>query len=258
MNCYLTRRDFLRTSGAALILSALMPRNLFAGGFKIPVLLYHDISDQFRDGYTISPSIFAAQMEWLYSHDYRAISLSELNGLAGKSIDKAVIITFDDGYASFMDYAFPLLREYSFRATINVIGQYVGSFLHFGGNRPMLSWDEYRYLIESGVVDLGCYSYSLHVPGGVLQVSEKILKDDLRLFTEILEKETERNTDILAWPLGIYDRKRMRIAKEAGFKYLLTSREGYLSTDASLSEIPRLNINNRVEFASFKRLVGAP
>jgi len=256
MNRYLTRRDFLRASGAALILSTAMPKGLRAEPPKIPVLLYHDISDQFEDGYTISPSRFATQMEWLYSQGYRTLSLRDIGGSIGRSAEKAIVITFDDGYASFMDYAFPLLTEYGFKATINIIGEYVGTFMRFGGNRPMLSWDEYRYLIKSGRVDLGCHTHSLHYHRGVLHVSRRQLRDDLRLFSDVFEKETGRKTDLLAWPFGIYNPARLETAKKAGFKYFLTSYEGSLSVGAGFDEVPRLNINNKLDMVSFKQYIG--
>jgi peptidoglycan/xylan/chitin deacetylase (PgdA/CDA1 family) len=252
----LSRRDFLKTSAGALILPALLPKTLFAASHKIPVLLYHDISDQFKDEYTISPSRFAAQMERLHSSDYRAVSLKDLDSLPGESLGRAVVITFDDGYASFIDYAFPLLKDYGFKATLNIIGQYVGTFAPLGGNRPMLSWDEYRFLNDSGLVDLGCHTYNLHIMSKVVQYSGKVLEDDLRLFAEIFKTEIGRKPDILAWPFGTYDKSSAKIAERMGFKYLLTSREALFSKDGNLNEIPRLNINNRLDIVSFDQYIG--
>ena len=251
----LSRRDFLKVSAGALIVPALMPKTLFAEGHKIPVLLYHDISDQFQDEYTISPSRFAAQMERLYAHDYRAISLKDLDSLPGESLSRAVVITFDDGYASFIDYAFPLLKDYGFKATVNIIGEYVGTFLHLGGNRPMLSWDEYRVLNNSGLVDLGCHTHNLHGMSKVFQ-SQKALEDDFKLFTETFTKEIGTKPDILAWPFGTYDQSSVKVAERMGFKYFLTSREALFRKNGNFNEIPRLNINNALDLVSFCQYIG--
>lgn len=254
----LTRRNFLKLSVATITLSLLLPKNSFADSIKVPVLQYHDISDQFRDEYTISPSIFAAQMEWLYSHGYKALSVKEIDGVNGS--EKVAIITFDDGYASFMDYAFPLLKEYGFKATIHIIGQHVGTFIVEGGSRPMLSWDEYRCLIKSGLVDLGCHTYNMHIwrgnIGGVIMFSEEERKKDLLLFQEIFQKEIGKDTEILAWPYGLYNKNAMEIAKKVGFKYILTSNEGYLREGYDPYEIPRLNISNKLDLISFQQYVG--
>lgn len=255
-----TRRDFLKLSGAAISLLLSFPENLLAGEKKVPVLMYHDISDWFKDDYTISPSQFASHMEWLYSNGYQTLPVKELADVTWDDNKRVVIITFDDGYESFMEYAFPLLKGYGFKATINVIGKYVGTFIDFDRNRPVLSWDEYRYLIKSGVVDVGCHSYDLHMwrngVGGVKAFSRKEIEKDLQLFQEVLKKETGNTANILAWSYGIYDKESIEIAKQAGFYYILTSNDGYLVQHSSLQEIPRKNINDTIDLDAFKKIMG--
>jgi peptidoglycan/xylan/chitin deacetylase (PgdA/CDA1 family) len=222
----ISRREFIRLGGAlaASICAPALARETPDG---IPVLLYHDISDGFRDSYTISPS--------------------PKNG-------KAVVITFDDGYASYMEYAFPLFREYGFHSAINVIGSLAGTFLREGGNRPMLAWDEYRHLLRSGRVDIGCHTHGLHSAGhkGALGASVETLRQDLRTFREVLRRETGESTEILAWPFGLYDANRISIARKEGFRYLLTSREASFQGSGDISEIPRRNIDNLYDIESFR------
>jgi peptidoglycan/xylan/chitin deacetylase (PgdA/CDA1 family) len=254
----LTRRDFLKVSSGAFFLPQSLPKNLLADSAKIPVLMYHDISNRFDDEYTIAPPFFAAQMEWLYSNGYKTLFFSEAHQFIKQADPRGVIITFDDGYASLGSYAFPLLREYGFKATINAIGKYIGSYIELGTNRPMLSWDEYRHFIKSGLVELGCHTYALHIYKsglGILGFSREEMEADLRLFQDAAKKETGQDTKILAWPYGIYDEKSVHTAQEAGFKYILTSQEGYLNIDSDPLKIPRLPINNRHPLASFREYI---
>lgn len=252
----ISRREFIRLGGvlAASICAPALARDV---SVEVPVLLYHDISDGFRDSYTISPSLFAAQMEWLNNNGFRAIALRDISRPPGNG--KAVALTFDDGYASYMEYAFPLFREYGFHSTINVIGSLAGTYLQDGGNRPMLAWDEYRHLLQSGRVDIGCHSYGLHSAArkGVMGVSGETLRQDLRTFRDVLRRETGRSTDILAWPYGLYDAKRIAIAREEGFRYLLTSREASFAVSGDIAEIPRRNIDNLYDITSFRAGVEA-
>jgi peptidoglycan/xylan/chitin deacetylase (PgdA/CDA1 family) len=252
----ISRREFI-CWGGALTVSICTPALAREPSAGIPVLLYHDISDGFRDSYTISPSLFAAHMEWLHNNGFRAIALRDIGRLPGDG--KPIVITFDDGYASFMDYAFPLLREYGFHSTINVIGSLAGTFLRDGDNRAMMSWDEYRYLLTSGRVDLGCHTHGLHSAAreGALGVPGETLRQDLRTFREVLRRETGESTDILAWPYGLYDAKRISIAREEGFRYLLTSREAFFFASGDISEIPRRNIDNLYDITSFRAGVEA-
>jgi peptidoglycan/xylan/chitin deacetylase (PgdA/CDA1 family) len=254
----LTRRDFLMLCSGPFILPLSLPKNLFADYTNIPVLMYHDISNQFNDEYTISPPFFAAQMEWLYSNGYKTLFFREVDKMIKSGDHRSVMITFDDGFASFGGYAFPLLKEYGFKATINAIGKHIGSYINLGRNRPLLSWDEYRHFIISGHVELGCHTYGLHVyrsGSGILGFSQKEVEDDLRLFQEVAKIEIGSATKILAWPYGIYDEKSINIAKRAGYEYILTSHEGYLQKDSNLLRIPRLNINNTHDLASFQQYI---
>lgn len=263
----LDRRTFLKGAGALLALpfigqactslAPVLDQDSVITGAEggLPVLLYHDISDSFSDAYTASATQFASQMEWLYSNGYSAISLSRLKD--SPLPEKAVVITFDDGYASFMDFAFPLLQSYRFKATINIIGNAVGSYLPMAGNRPMLSWDEYRYLTAGGIVDLGCHTFKLHAfrHRGVLDVPEKMLYDDLKLFQETMKREIGRPSGIIAWPYGFYSRRAMEIATQAGFHCMLTSRRGFFGPASPLNEIPRISVGSDMKFETFKSIL---
>ncbi len=260
----MTRRTFLKITGAAAISTvALPPYTLDAAGteppaVRVPVLLYHNISDLVHDDYTISPSLFAAQMEWLYASGYRALTLKEAGEFLSRDAGRAVVITFDDGETSFIDYAFPLLKEYGFPATMNIIGKAVENHNRIDVQRPVISWDECRYLLASGLVELGCHSYALHIPGGVLTTSYEAIGKDLEQFQEHARKELGRPCTTLAWPYGIYDAKCIEIAHRAGFTHILTSRRGFLEKGNNMSDLPRLNVNDAFDLASFRKYLGAP
>jgi peptidoglycan/xylan/chitin deacetylase (PgdA/CDA1 family) len=259
MNIDLTRRAFLQTVAGVLIL----PKISFAQAppvctFAIPVLLYHDISFRMGNDYnTVTPGLFAAQMEWLYANGYKAISFADVG--TESSLEKAIIITFDDGYASFVQYAFPFLRAYGFKATINIIGQYVGSFLLDSDARPMLSWDEYRYLATSGLVSIGCHTDRLHISHnkGAAGVSNEVLLEDLEGFQNILKQEMGAPSEIIAWPYGFYNEQSISVARKTGFHYSLTSKDGLYMKDMSSMEIPRINISEKDHLFTFQSRIGA-
>src|SRR5512135_2573127 len=110
----LSRRDFLKLGGVALVCMTLPVEIAAAGDPAIPVLLYHDVSHEHGGDYTIPPELFAAQMEWLYTNGYETSSVRDIADPERNRRDRSVIITFDDGYASFMEFAFPLLKDYGF------------------------------------------------------------------------------------------------------------------------------------------------
>lgn len=254
----LTRREFLKLGGAAVV-SLSFAEGCPANAVNIPVLMYHDVSHLTDEAETVLPPRFAAQMEWLYGAGYQTIFLGEIDTLDAERAKRAVIITFDDGYASFMDYAFPLFQNYGFKSTINIIGEHVGGFV--AGNDPRLSWDECRFLVKSGIVEIGCHTYGLHSWYGnkarstaVNEFNEK-LRQDLSLFQEVTIKELGRPAKTLAWPYGMHDRKSIEIARQSGFSFILNSEPKYFVKGSGQSDIPRLTIGHTVDLQRFRELV---
>ncbi len=251
----LTRRDFLKLGGTALV-SLAFADTLPASAPNVPVLRYGNLSDDESDEDAIAPSRFAAEMEWLYSEGYRAIFPNELDALSAGDAKRAVVITFDGGYASFLDYGYPLLREYGFKAAVNVIGKYAGAFIH--GNDPRLSWDECRYLQASTIVTIGCNGYDDFAPRGFLArwtrttVLDAAVEKDLSAFQSVFKKETGAVAEVLAWPYSAEDARRVEIAKRAEFKYVLVPRPAYGTAGGAREGVPRMTVNNDIDLRSFR------
>lgn len=255
----MTRRHFLRLGGAALVALS-CPRSGAAQTVRIPILVYHDFAAPANAVETVEPARFAAQMEWLYGQGFRAVSLAELRKLDFRNPGRTVLLTVDDGHVSFMEYAFPLLREYGFPATVNIVGRYVGGYAD--ENHPRLSWDELRRLSASGLVDVGCHTFDLHdglryaSRTDALAALNKGLERDLSLFQEACARELGKRSEILAWPYGFYDRESMTIAVRAGFKYLLNSEGRPLLRREDLDDIPRVAVSNGTDWEGFRNLFG--
>ncbi len=254
----LTRRAFLKLGGATLVPLSFSQYST-AAVVNVPVLMYHNISYQQSEEETVSPSLFAAQMEWLYGAGYRAIAFDEISSLDTESMKQAVVITFDDGYSSFMDYAFSIFTEYGFKSTINIVGKHTGGFI--SGDEPRLSWDECRFLIKSGIVELGCHTYDLHAwygtlsRAGAITAVNKRLPQDLAMFQKVYTEELGRPANILAWPYGRYDDESIEIAKRAGFRFILSSNHRYFMKGVNHSDIPRFTINNNAPLPLFRKII---
>jgi peptidoglycan/xylan/chitin deacetylase (PgdA/CDA1 family) len=87
------------------------------------VLMYHaceEAESDFTRGLSINttPARFAAQLDFLRKY-YRVVSLESLGGDAQP--DRAVVITFDDGFRSVYEHALPLLRARSLPATCYLV-----------------------------------------------------------------------------------------------------------------------------------------
>ncbi|GAI07000.1 unnamed protein product, partial [marine sediment metagenome] len=86
----------------------------------IPILTYHNFTKGEGSSYSINVGEFEKQMNYLATHNYSVISLSELiKGLRdGQLPPKPVVITIDDGFKSSFTLAYPILKKYNFPATL--------------------------------------------------------------------------------------------------------------------------------------------
>ena len=95
-------------------------------GQLLRILCYHGFSIEDEDGFRprlfMRPSTFHRRLEYLRRNSFPVLSLDRaLDGLADGTLPpRATVITVDDGFASFYRHAVPLLREFSFPATVYV------------------------------------------------------------------------------------------------------------------------------------------
>jgi len=110
--------------GAALVVPRKIPNpgGLTPRGYQtVPVLVYHKFSKTVADEMTVRESDFEAQMRFLKENGYRVIPMDDFFAFLSYERPvprKSVVITFDDGWRSAYDIAFPILRKYRYPATL--------------------------------------------------------------------------------------------------------------------------------------------
>ena len=93
------------------------------------VLLYHACEHHESEytaglGVNTPPELFAMHLAFLARH-YEVVPLELLE--SGSAPHRAVVITFDDGYRSVFDQAFPLLRRHAMPAVVYLVTSVVGN-----------------------------------------------------------------------------------------------------------------------------------
>ena len=139
------------------------------GSTTVPILLYHHINEEGDDGSAISVTSFRRQMELIRTEGYNPISLDALIDFAEKGTplpEKPMVITFDDGYYSNYQYAYPILKEYGYPATIFAIGCSVGHMEFYKDTThtmtPHFGEAEIRVMEESGLISVQSHTYDMH------------------------------------------------------------------------------------------------
>ena len=196
-----------------------------AEGYQlVPVLCYHNLAPQSKGRMILAARVFEEQMRYLKNQGYRVINLREFVefvSLKRQLPRRSVLLTFDDGYRSFLQYALPVLKELGFTATLFVYTDYVGA----GGNA--FSWADLKKLQQEGF-DVQAHSKS---HGDMVRAgSEPANEYERRLEAELTQPRTlfQKNLgfapDILAYPYGRQDDAVVRRTRERGYTAAFTVR----------------------------------
>lgn len=192
---------------------------------KVPILLYHHITnDEFSDWEAISlisPKDFRLHMTAIKVH-FTPISLREYyNYVACEDgsvdiPDNPIIVTFDDGYLSNYEIAYPILKELEIPATIFVVTDTVGAVAGEGKvNNSHFTWEQAKEMEESGLIEIQSHTVN-HLKMTSLNHDEMIRQ--LRKSKYDIEKNLGRECDMIAYPYGDYNEGIKNAARAAGFK----------------------------------------
>ncbi len=135
---------------------------------NVPILMYHHLDNEATNDSVITPMRFNEHMSALKKAGFSSISLQQLADYVERGVglpEKALLITFDDGYSSNYELAYPILEKYNMNGVINVIGVSVGKDTYKDTNKPItphFSYEEAREMVASGVVEIQSHGYDMH------------------------------------------------------------------------------------------------
>jgi peptidoglycan/xylan/chitin deacetylase (PgdA/CDA1 family) len=223
--------DFNNTTAIAAGQQVVIPKRAWnlsgvsADGYQlVPVLCYHNLAPQSKGRMILAAKVFEEQMRYLKNQGYRVINLREFVefvSLKRQLPKRSVLLTFDDGYRSFSQYALPVLKELGFTATLFVYTDYVGA----GGNA--FTWDELKKLQQDGFdVQAHSKSHGDMLRGGTEPPNEydRRLEAELALPRALFQKYLGAAPDILAYPYGRQDDAVVRRTRERGYAAAFTVR----------------------------------
>ncbi|WP_252109263.1 MULTISPECIES: poly-beta-1,6-N-acetyl-D-glucosamine N-deacetylase PgaB [unclassified Halomonas] len=259
------------------------------------VISYHDVVDrQVTPNLPIYPqTITRARLvehfNLIDAEGYQPVSFQQIldarNG--GEPLpDKAVLLTFDDGYSSFYDIVFPLLKLYGFPAVQAVVGSWLD--VPAGGQVPygsitlprsrFLSWDQVRELDESPLVEIASHTFDLHQgvignPQGNEQgaavttiwnrqtgyESEAAytarIREDMARTHEQFEEHLEREPRMMVWPYGAYSQASLDLAAEVGMRYTFSLLSSPNRSGESLASIHRYLIDQETSLETLGEIL---
>jgi biofilm PGA synthesis lipoprotein PgaB len=270
----LKRRSILLMIVVQLIVSSLA----LAADKGVPIICYHDVGGTVNNEYSVTKETLINHLSYLKVNGYHPISLEQYIAYMKDGAplpEKPVMLTFDDGYISFYNEVFPLLKQYNYPAVFAI----VGSWLEYAPADlgKLVSWQQLRELDASGLVTIASHSFRSHHftiinPQGdrgeflsaltydngryeTMDEFHKRVYDDLEQSQQQFQKELGHKVQGLVWPYGEYNLPAIEIAKQNGFEAMLGLGGGMnVVGQKGLVEARRgiiMNNPNTLLFASF-------
>jgi peptidoglycan/xylan/chitin deacetylase (PgdA/CDA1 family) len=184
---------------------------------SLPILTFHAVDD-LRSIISFPPQLFEHGMARLHDKGYRTLSLLELIDCMRSGApfpDRSFVITFDDGYRSVYQRAFPILQRYGFSATIFLTVGEVGYRMDAERlpslcGHSMLAWDEIKEMQRWGI-NFG--AHTLTHPDLTRLPSNRV-KAEVCGSQAIIEDALGAPVSCFAYPYGCYNRRVREMVRE--------------------------------------------
>jgi poly-beta-1,6-N-acetyl-D-glucosamine N-deacetylase len=279
-----------RTCLCALFMLCLPATGLAANTYR--VLCYHDVQEDVRvvaDPYAVDTAQLVSQFAWMKENGFHMIGLDDvIAAREGKRPlpDKAVLLSFDDGYRSVYTRVFPLLKLFNYPAVVALSGHWLdapaGKTVEYDGREvarsQFLSWEQIAEMAASGLVEIASHSYDLHRgipadPQGSMVPALVALRfeagggyEDERAHTAQVRADLARNSTlikarigraprVMVWPYGRDSGQAIEIARELGMPFAMNLDGGANDASGDLSRIRRDVVTNNPALNDFISLV---
>ena len=232
-------------------------KTVHLGGLKddsyqvVPVLVYHQFSNDNSDKMTIKTEAFYEQMLYLTENGYSSIKLNQLLDFMEFKAplpEKSVVITIDDGWLSTYDIAYPILKKFEFSATLFVYTDFIG------GEKAM-NWSQILEMYENGF-DIQSHTMS-HQSLTILNENEpfknyfEFLIREIEGSKKVIEDYLGSDCRYLAYPFGETNDFVVSLVKKLGFRAAFTVSRGSVPFFANRFSIRRSVIYGDADMNEF-------
>ncbi|MGI5487474.1 polysaccharide deacetylase family protein [Microtetraspora malaysiensis] len=182
------------------------------------IWMYHSVDHYTYDPYTltVTPDNFESQIRWIYKQDKRGVTMREL--LSADDRSGMIALTFDDGYADFMEHALPVLRRYDFTASLYIVSGLLSQYNKWdepGPRKELMSADDLRHASDAGM-EIASHGLT-HT--ALTRLDDESLARELTHSREILREITGQPADGICYPYGFADGRVLDAVRAAGYAY---------------------------------------
>jgi peptidoglycan/xylan/chitin deacetylase (PgdA/CDA1 family) len=190
----------------------------------VPVLMYHEVQGRHDVGspYSIPVRQFEAHLDLLKRTGFETVSCRQLLNatLWGRPLSqRAVLITFDDGYSSFMERAVPALVNRGMTATFFLVAGEIGGKNRWDvakgyPQRSLMSHETIKQLIREGF-EIGSHGLTHR---DLSTCRDRELEVEILNASQIIQSAFGISPPSFAYPYGSYSQACVPFLQAAGHR----------------------------------------
>ena len=214
--------------------------------FGIISLMYHRFEENKYPSTNIKINDFKEHLKIIEESKIKFINPKDFeNELKNGKLQRKILLTIDDGFLSFYENAWPILKEKKIPFILFVSTREVGAFNY-------MSWNQIKEISKENFVEIGNHS---HTHEYLADESNEIIKKDIEKSITIFKKKLGKNSKFFSYPFGEYSNDFKKIIKDFGFKYAFGQHSGVMDETKDFYELPRYPINEKYgEIKRFKSI----
>ena len=214
--------------------------------FGLISLMYHRFEENKYPSTNIRIEDFKKHIKILQENNIQFINPKNFEKeIKNNKKQRKILLTIDDGFSSFYQNAWPLLKKEKIPFILFVSTREVGAFNY-------MTWDQIREISKEDFVEIGNHSHSHEY---LVDESKDLILDDIKKSISIFKKQLGKNSDFFSYPFGEYSLEFKKLIKSLGFKYAFGQHSGVIDETKDFYELPRFPINEKYgEIKRFKSL----
>lgn len=222
------------------------------------ILMYHAVAGEGErpSRYVIPARRLRAQLRWLRRRGYRVVALDDVvDAYARGELPpaKAVVLTFDDGYADVAERALPLLEAADAPATLYLVTSALGTRMAWDpqgtlAGRRLLDTAAIRALGQHPGVTLGAHT-TTHPR--LTELDAVAAEEEIAGSKRALEALLARPTRHFSYPYGKRSAPVEALVRDAGFASAVGIQPGANGPAVSPHDLRRLEVTGRVSILRF-------
>ena len=209
-------------------------------------IMYHRFNENKYPSTNIKTDIFKEHLQIIKDSSYNFLNPTDLeNNLMIPKKNKKILITIDDGFKSFYEEAWPILKKEKIPFILFISTEPVGK-------NGYMTWSQIKEIEKSDFAVIGHHS---HTHDYLIDKTGDEFISDIEKANEIFLKNLGYIPNLFSYPFGEYS-KFMKDYISKNFKLSFGQHSGVIDVNKDKFELPRFPINEKYgEIKRFRSII---